>query len=820
MSGQSRIRLRRASRCTFAALALVACDSDTSHATSESVALRYTEYGIPHILTQSLEGAGFGQGYAQARDNACEIARGMLGFSGELSRHFGPDAPGSSMALVASSLDSDVYFRQINESGVIEGLLAEPPPLGPSDEVREIVRGFVAGFNRFLAEPNALSCADAEWLRPMAELDVYRRAYAVTLLMGQGGYFAGGIVSATPPLASEAPPATARLAATQRAASALPAEDTEKRRPGSNAIALGAAATRAGGGINVANPHLGWDGDMRWWQAQLTVPGRLDVSGAALIGMPLVVMGHTASVSWSITTTEQSHHFTVFELELVDGEPTSYWVDGSVEPMQRRDVRVEVRRPDGSLDTVTRALWWTRYGPVVGAGAAIPLPPWSAGSADEPGHAYVMADANAGNLRMLDTLLAFNQAASTEDVLRAIREVQGVPWWSVVAADADGQALWSQVQVLANVPDEHAERCSTEAGRAYFAASRIPMLDGSRSECAWRSDPDAVAPGIFGPGSLEHPRLPYALSDRYLENSNDSHWLPSAGVRIEGMPRIVGDEGSERSLRTRGAIAQLEEALAREPFTRQSMQDLVLSNRSYSADLALDESVALCRELEGGLAQGSNGEPVDVRAACDALARWDHRMATDSRGALLFSRYWTRALGAAREQGVSPWRVPFDVNDPVGTPHTLDTSAPFVAQALADAVLELDAAGIPVDAPLGDYQYAVRDGVRLPIGGGSDDLAVINLLAAPFGPAGFTEPFYGPGYLHVVALERGRCPDAVTLLTYSQSADPSSPHHADQTELFSQGRWVTDRFCESDILASPALEVIELETAAPEQLAE
>jgi acyl-homoserine-lactone acylase len=809
MSRESRIhlRLRRASRCTFAALALVACDSDTSHATSESIAVRYTEYGIPHVLSHSLEGAAFGQGYAQARDNACEIERGMLGFSGELSRHFGPDAPGSGLAAVASSLDSDVYFRQINESGVIERMLAEPPPLGPSDEVREIVRGFVAGFNRYLAEPNALSCADAEWLRPMEELDVYRRAYAVTLLMGQGAYFAGGIVSATPPLASEPAPVTTWLA---------PPAAAEKRRPGSNAIALGAVATRAGGGINVANPHLDWSGDMRWWQAQLSVPGRLDVSGAALIGLPLVVMGHTASVSWSITTAEQSHHFTVFELELVDGEPTSYWVDGSIEPMQRRDVRVEVRRPDGSLETVGRSLWWTRYGPVVGAGSRIPLPPWSAGSAEEPGHAYVMADANAGNLRLLDTLFAFDQATSSDDVLRAIREIQGVPWWSVVAADADGRALWSQIQVLANVPDEHAESCSTELGRAFFAASRIPMLDGSRSACAWRTDADAVAPGIFGPGSLERPRLPYALSDNYLENSNGSHWLPSADVRIDGMPRIVGDEGSEMSLRTRGVIAQLEEALAREPFTRQSMQELVLSDRSHSADLALDASVALCRELAGGSVQGSNGEPVDVREACDVLARWDHRMATDSRGALLFSRYWTRALGSAREQGVSPWRVAFDVNDPVHTPHTLDTSAPFVAQALADAVLELAAAAIPLDAPLGDYQYAVRDGRRLPIGGGSDELAVINLMVAPFGPAGFTEPFYGSGYMHVVALERGRCPDAVTLLTYSQSADPRSAHHADQTELFSQGRWVTDRFCEADILASPALQVIQLETAAAE----
>jgi acyl-homoserine-lactone acylase len=491
-------------------------------------------------------------------------------------------------------------------------------------------------------------------------------------------------------------------------------------------------------------------------------------------------------------------------------------VDGAAEPMQRRDVRVEVRRPDGSLETVTRSLWWTRYGPVVSQGGVAPLPPWSAGSPGQPGHAYVMADANSGNLRMLDTLLAFNQATSTQDVLRAIREIQGVPWWTVVAADADGQALWSQIQVLANVPDEHAEQCSSEFGRAFFAASRIPMLDGSRSACAWRSDADAVQPGSFGPGSLAQPRLPYAQSDRYLENSNGSHWLPSADVRIEGMPRLLGDEGSERSLRTRGVIAQLEAGLAREPFSRQTMQELVLSNLSYSADLVVDATVAFCLELDGRELEGTDGRSVDVQAACEALARWDHRMATDSAGALLFSRYWTRAFGAAGEQGVSPWRVPFDVNDPVNTPNTLDTSAPFVAQALADAVLELEAAGIPVAARLGDYQYVVRDGQHLPVGGGTDDLGVINMMAASFGPSGFTEPFYGSGYMHVVALEPGRCPDAVSLLTYSQSADPNSPHHADQTELFSQGRWVTGRFCEADILASPALEVIELETASGE----
>jgi acyl-homoserine-lactone acylase len=39
---------------------------------------------------------------------------------------------------------------------------------------------------------------------------------------------------------------------------------------------------------------------------------------------------------------------------------------------------------------------------------------------------------------------------------------------------------------------------------------------------------------------------------------------------------------------------------------------------------------------------------------------------------------------------------------------------------------------------------------------------------------------------------------------------PTSPHHDDRTKLFSQKRWVTERFCERDILTSPALETVEV----------
>ncbi|GGZ26622.1 hypothetical protein GCM10010300_82430 [Streptomyces olivaceoviridis] len=50
-------------------------------------------------------------------------------------------------------------------------------------------------------------------------------------------------------------------------------------------------------------------------------------------------------------------------------------------------------------------------------------------------------------------------------------------------------------------------------------------------------------------------------------------------------------------------------------------------------------------------------------------------------------------------------------------------------------------------------------------------------------------------------------PQSSSLLTYSRSIDPATPHYADRTRLFSAGRWVTERFTGEQIAASPELEV-------------
>jgi acyl-homoserine-lactone acylase len=261
-------------------------------------------------------------------------------------------------------------------------------------------------------------------------------------------------------------------------------------------------------------------------------------------------------------------------------------------------------------------------------------------------------------------------------------------------------------------------------------------------------------------------------------------------------------------MRTRGAVEDVSALAERGGLTVADLRRQQFANRAPAGDLAAADAAAACAALPGGTATGSGGTAVDVREACGVLAGWDRTMDTGSRGALLFDRFWrklTAAVPAARL-----WKVPFSAADPVRTPHTLDTADPGFGTALADAVAELRAAGVPLDARLGDHQYVTRGGERIPVGGGTEALGVWNKIEGVWDPArgAYTEVSTGSSYIQAVGWDGGRCPVASTLLTYSQSSDPGSAHYADQTRLFSGERWVRSRFCERDILSSPALRVV------------
>ena len=81
--------------------------------------------------------------------------------------------------------------------------MAQAPPLGPRPEIKDGVRGYVAGYNRYLRETGVdnipdPACRGKEWVRPIEEIDAYRRFYQLALLASQGVAI-NGIGGAQPP---------------------------------------------------------------------------------------------------------------------------------------------------------------------------------------------------------------------------------------------------------------------------------------------------------------------------------------------------------------------------------------------------------------------------------------------------------------------------------------------------------------------------------------------------------------------------------------------------------------------------------------------
>ncbi len=175
---------------------------------------------------------------------------------------------------------------------------------------------------------------------------------------------------------------------------------------------------------------------------------------------------------------------------------------------------------------------------------------------------------------------------------------------------------------------------------------------------------------------------------------------------------------------------------------------------------------------------------------------------------MLFRRFATRALAAPAGlpinpglPGTSPFDSPFAVGNPVNTPAGLNTGSLLVQQAFAEAVRDLRASRIPLDAPLGKYSYELRGKQRIPIHGGPGGLGVFNAISNPYVPGkGFPDVEHGSSFVMVTSFSKdGSCPDDRSILTYSQSANPRSKFFADQTRMYSKKRWNDPPFCAGEV---------------------
>src|SRR6185437_14275539 len=212
-------------------------------------------------------------------------------------------------------------------------------------------------------------------------------------------------------------------------------------------------------------------------------------------------------------------------------------------------------------------------------------------------------------------------------------------------------------------------------------------------------------------------------------------------------------------------------------------------------------------QAAGGSAPTSGGGKVKLGDACSTLAHWNGKADTAQRGAVLFAEFWNFAQAATP----SPFSHPFQLSHPVTTPYGLNTASPTVRTALGDAIKRLNKAHIPIDTTLGAVQYVTYHGRHITIPGGPGDPdGIFNAIYENTEPGdSLTSPDTGSSFIQMVTWQPGSaCPAASTILTYSESSNPTSPHFADQTRLFSKKQLLPDRFCPRQIAADPNLRVV------------
>jgi acyl-homoserine-lactone acylase len=760
---------------------VAACHDDDDDEPTYSAEIRRTSFGIPHIKADDETGLGYGVGYAYAEDNFCLLADAFVTVNGERSRYFGPDALTHDVqVLQLVNETADFYYKLMNDRDTVQSAWRQQPA-----EVQALLKGYAAGYNRYLKDARTAAlpaaCKDEPWVRPITEQDLIKlmRMYAMNDTMN----LIGGIVAA-------APPGAARLARNGHASP--PRFGHERIHTGSNAVALGKGATENGRGLLLGNPHFPWDGILRMYQLHLTIPGKLDVMGASLPGLPVVGIGFTRNFAWSHTTTRSSH-YTLYALELDPTDPTRYRVDGQLKNMTKQTVVVEVKESDGAVRPRSRDFYRSEFGPLL----VIPDPQlnltWTTSTA------YTLRDANAENHRLYEQWYEMNRASTLNELKAANERIVGNPWNNTLAADKDGNTLFQSITPVPNMP---ADRLATCVGEQYLPQLQYGFVVlNAGAACNWIVDPAAPQPGIV-PGS----QLPSLTQMSYVQNSNDSAWLTNPSAPVTGFSPLVSAEGYEQSARTRIGISQIEarlagsDGLAGNRFTLQQLQQITLSNRVYYAQLLMDDVLTLCT---GGMsATADDGSPIDLTDACSKLASWDRTANLDVGVAYA---YFT-GLVDQLPRIPNVWRVPFDPADPVNTPRGLNLADPSVVtalrQALASSVRDAASKGWGPTTRWGDLQIADRDGKNIPIHGGSDAYGVYNLMESRNAGDGLYRVFWGTSYMQAVTFD-DQGPRAEALLTYSQSTDPRSPHYADQTERFSRKEWVRQPFSEAEIKADP-----------------
>lgn len=346
---------------------------------AQTVEIRRTAYGVPHIKAESLEGVAFGLAWCELEDYGERVIRPLIRARGELAKVNGYE-----------SLESDLINQFGYERAVATYYLLDP-------DTRQLMEGFAKGVNYFLEQHPG----------QFPELESF--------------HFTGHDVSAL--TTNVYTPGRGRSFVEQLQAQKARRDSMSRTEAGSNAWAFAPSRTRSGHAILVRNPHLSWTAG--YYEAHLTVPGKLNFYGDFRIGGVFAIIGGFNEYLGWCTTNNGPDLDEVYALKADSTKTDHYLLDGISRPLIRKMVRAEFKNGP-ALASETREMLFTPYGPVI--------------HRDE-GKIYVLKAAGDGDYRRSMQYTRMLLSKNLDEWKEAMR-MQGITASNYTYADAEGNIFY------------------------------------------------------------------------------------------------------------------------------------------------------------------------------------------------------------------------------------------------------------------------------------------------------------------------------------------------------------------------------------------
>ena len=687
------------------------------------VQIRRTQYGVPHIQGETLEAAAFGFGYCQAEDHLINVMRGILEARGTLSQSLGPGENNKQLEADFFSRHYRIHQRAVANYHKLDG------------DYRAMVEGFAAGLNYYVDRHRA---SVPEWTPTVTGHDV--AAYGLAGVM-RFAFNRSNILRDF--LKAQGVAATTVDAAMFDGNNEW--ADSEAAEIGSNMWAFAPSRSQSGRALLMGNPHQPWAPVSTYYEAHMTVPGKLNFYGSTFIGRPILTSGWNEHLGWSHTVNGPDLE-EIYELDVDPKTADHYLFDGGSVPLEREDVTLQIKQDakqtGGELKPETRTYWHAPLGPVVHR---------------TDSKVYVLRSACYENYRAYEQWLRMTQTKNFAEFRQAVAMNQ-VPMFNICYADNVGNIYYLWNGTVPNLP---------------HPANKATAQPAARSSEIWTAfhKTDELPQLVNPPGG-------------YVQNCNSPPFFTNLHAPIDPAKFPPHMQTNDVSLRTQHSLRLVHND---RKFTLEEICDLKFSPAMLLGERVKAVLIALIRASQ---------PTSELEAAAKALEDWDNTVKLESRGGTLFANWWERY--SEKDKRPNLFAVRWNAAEPTATPRGL-AEPERALKLFLEAFKDVTSTHGRADVTWGEAHRIRKGSVDLPISGGPGTMGCFRVLGFRKDNDGKLVANTGDSF--VFAVEFSQPPKGYTVLAYSQSDVEGSPHFSDQAPLFAAHKMKRVAFTEAEIQA-------------------